>query len=164
MIAIEEAIWGRRRRVATLALNRGNQLQSADGEASLSISYSFSATAQGDTDLPLTLPYHCPENKSDSWWQQRLAATGWLKWSNTSQYVSNSRHSCMFVARLLPLQRKSNGICSILTGLIFHILLSTLFDLQSVDCISLHNNEGTCWGTTKHARAGGENSTAQGSL
>ena len=50
----------------------------------------------------------------------------------------------MFVTTLLPLQRKSNGICSVLTGLSFHILLSALFDLQSVDCISLHSNEGDC--------------------
>lgn len=49
-----------------------------------------------------------------------------------------------FVTRLLPLQRKSNGICSVLSGLIFYVLASTLFGLQSDDGISIQNNEGAC--------------------
>lgn len=142
------------RRVVILALNRGNQLQSADGEHLCP-----SLAAWGDTALPSPLPYYIRESKSNSWWLSRQQ-----EWSNTSQDVPISRHSCMCIARLLPLQRKSNGTCSFLTGLVLHISLSTLFDLQSIDCISLQNNEGTCWGATKHTGAGWENSTAPGSL
>lgn len=142
----------RRRRVVSLALNRWKQLQSADGGTSLSISWSFCGTARGDTDLPL--PNHCPESKSNSW-----QASRWPKWPNTSQYVPNS----MFVTRLLPLQRKSNGICSVLSGLIFYVLASTLFGLQSDDGISIQNNEGACWRATKHARAREKHNTTHGS-
>lgn len=125
-------------------------------ETSLPISCSFSGAAQCDTDLPHNpIPalntYLTPDGQVGNWTDQILPTV--CQTFSTSVCLSLEYSLC-----------RENQMSFVWFWLDWYVTSCfRLSDLQSVDCISIHNNEGACWGATKYAGAKVGNKMSLGS-